>query len=172
MKVLMFGWEFPPFNSGGLGTACQGLTKALSRNDIEVTFVVPYAPDALNVDFMKMINAAKVYGNIKNFKIKKFDSLLAPYLTSKEYDERFRLAKLHLGDANYGSNIYEEARRYAEAAKLIALSDDFDIIHCHDWMTYEAGISAKEVTGKPLVLHIHATEFDRTGGNNNEYIYS
>ncbi|MFH1316130.1 MAG: glycosyltransferase family 4 protein [Candidatus Woesearchaeota archaeon] len=167
----MFGWEFPPFNSGGLGVACQGLTKGLANQDIEVTFVVPYAPKQVSAEHVKLLDASRSYGNIK-VKIKGIPSLMAPYMTSDGYSNALNHAQLHEGDPNYGANIYEEAERYAKKAELIALSDDFDVIHAHDWMTYKAGINAKKAIGKPLVLHIHSTEFDRTGGNNNEYIYS
>ena len=66
--------------------------------------------------------------------------------------------------------MYEEVYMYSEAAKDIAEEEEFDVIHSHDWMTYQAGINAREVSGRPLVAHIHATEYDRTGGNPNTYI--
>ena len=172
MKVLMFGWEFPPFNSGGLGTACQGLVKGLANNEVEVTFVMPAIHGALDGAAKKFVDASQISGAIRNLKIKTVDSLLAPYLTSLSYDERVKkIAEIMKKPQQYGSTIYDEAKRYAEAAKLVALTEDFDVIHCHDWMTYEAGIAAKKISGKPLVCHIHATEFDRTGGTNNQYIY-
>src|SRR3989344_7772803 len=170
MKVLMFGWEFPPHNSGGLGVACQGLIKGLNNQNAQVTLVLPQYPEELNLPYAKVLDASRLYGKA-GIKIKRINTLLAPYLTSLGYDEALRLAKLFKGDPNYGANIYDEAKRYAEQARLIAQAEDFDIIHCHDWMTYQAGLAAKQESGKPLVVHIHATEFDRTGGNNNQYIY-
>ena len=162
MKVLMFGWEFPPLSSGGLGTACYGLTKSLSKKGVEITFVLPYSFDANNADFVKLISA----GNIK---IRKIASALQPYMTSQEY-------KKSLGKKSspkiYGSTLFDEVYRYTLAAEKIAEEEDFDIIHCHDWMTFGAGIRAKRKKNKPLVLHVHATEHDRTGGHQvNQHVY-
>lgn len=162
MKVLMFGWEFPPLSSGGLGTACYGLTKSLSKKGIEITFVLPYPFDVANPDFLRFISA----GNIK---IRKISSALHPYMSSQEY-------KKAVGKKSspqiYGSTLFEEVYRYTLAAEKIAEEEDFDVIHCHDWMTFGAGICAKRKKNKPLVLHVHATEFDRTGGHGvNQSVY-
>ena len=161
MKVLMFGWEFPPLSSGGLGTACYGLTKSLSKKGVEITFVLPYSGD-IDADFLKIIPA----GNVK---IRNISSFLQPYMSSQEY-------KKSLGKKPqpkiYGSTLFEEVARYTLAAEKIAEEEDFDIIHCHDWMTFGAGIRAKKKKGKPLVLHVHATEHDRTGGHQvNQHVY-
>ena len=162
MKVLMFGWEFPPLSSGGLGTACYGLTKSLSKKGIEITFVLPYSFDAGNADFIKLVSA----GNIK---IRKIASALQPYMTSQEYKKSFGKKS---GPKIYGSTLFDEVYRYTLAAEKIAEEEDFDIIHCHDWMTFGAGIRAKRKKSKPLVLHVHATEHDRTGGHQvNQYVY-
>ena len=162
MKVLMFGWEFPPFSSGGLGTACYGLTRSLSSKGIKITFVVPYSFDADNADFVKLISA----GNIK---IRKIASALHPYMGSQEYKKS--LGKKS-GPRIYGSTLFDEVYRYTLAAEKIAEEEDFDIIHCHDWMTFGAGIKAKAKKNKPLILHVHATELDRTGGHQvNQYVY-
>lgn len=167
MKVLMLGWEFPPFSSGGLGTACYGLTKSLSQNNVEVIFVVPNAPNDIHVNYMRTIIAQR-YPGIGKVRVKKISSLLAPYLTSGEYDEKLLKQRKQ---ANYGRSIYEEVERYAEHAKAIAENEEFDVIHAHDWMAYRAGIAAKKASKKPLVVHVHATEFDRTGGHCNQYVY-
>ena len=161
MKVLMFGWEFPPLSSGGLGTACYGLTKSLSKKGVEITFVLPYSGD-IDADFLKIIPA----GNVK---IRNISSFLQPYMSSQEY-------KKSLGKKPqpkiYGSTLFEEVARYTLAAEKIAEEEDFDIIHCHDWMTFGAGIRAKKKKNKPLVLHVHATEHDRTGGHQvNQHVY-
>jgi len=169
----MFGWEFPPYYSGGLGTACYGLTKGLSNNHIDVTFVMPQGPEDISSSHVKLIVAS----NLKRYsiKIKKFNTLLKPYLSEEGYSQEYqRYIESRKGNTKplYGKDIYEEVYRLALTAKLIALSDDYDIIHCHDWMTFPAGIEAKKATGKPLIVHIHATEFDRTGGNGvNQYVY-
>jgi glycosyltransferase involved in cell wall biosynthesis len=153
----MFGWEFPPFKSGGLGTACYSLTKGLSRNGCDITFVMPVTPEGAKARFVKLLSASSV-------KIKKIDSLLTAYMTSASYDEKY-----HINPGNkkhvYGKDLFEEVKRYAARASKIALEEEHDIIHVHDWMTYEAGINAKKASKKPLVVHLHATEFDRTGDN-------
>ena len=155
MKVLMFGWEFPPLSSGGLGTACYGLTKAMSKKGMEITFVVPYSFEVNDHDFLKLVPT----GNIK---IRKISSLLQPYLTSQEY---MTTIKKSPSPKIYGSTLLDEVSRYTMAAEKIAEEEDFDIIHCHDWMTFGAGVHAKMTKNKPLVLHVHATEFDRTGNH-------
>ncbi|MBR9676461.1 glycosyltransferase family 4 protein [Candidatus Woesearchaeota archaeon] len=170
MKVLMFGWEFPPFKSGGLGTACMDLTKGLARNGVDVTFVMPNMPEGAEAEYVKLIGANNL---AKHIKIKGIKTILTPYQTSEDYDSALLRIPLQgtSGKQNlYGKDMYEEVGRYSQAAKLIAEQEDHDVIHVHDWMTYHAGINAKEVSGKPLVAHIHATEFDRTGGNPNSHI--
>ena len=154
MKVLMFGWEFPPYSSGGLGTACYGLTKSLSKKNISITFVLPFASDLFECSFMNLIPT--------NLKLMPVKSILGPYLNLKSYK------KAVSGKSQpkiYGDTLFDEVERYAEEAKRIALEEDFDVIHCHDWMTFKAGINAKKLRNKPLITHVHSTEFDRTGGN-------
>jgi len=163
MRVLMFGWEFPPFNSGGLGVACENLAKALSGQNIQITFVLPKKMNCQS-SFCKIIFADS------NLEIKAVNSLISsPYITSSAYKKLYGDIKTkHL----YSPDLFGEVARYGQQAKKIALTEKFDIIHAHDWLSYPAGITAKEATGKPLILHIHATEFDRTGGNNlNEHVY-
>ena len=158
----MFGWEFPPLSSGGLGTACYGLTKSLSKKGIERTFVLPYSFDADNADFLKFVSAT-------NVRIKKIASALQPYMSSQEYKKS--LGKKP-GPKIYGSTLFDEVYRYTLAAEKIADEEEFDVIHCHDWMTFGAGIRAKKKKNRPLVLHVHATELDRTGGHKvNQHVY-
>jgi glycosyltransferase involved in cell wall biosynthesis len=130
----------------------------------------------MTAQYVKLLIAS----NLKHFnlKIKKVESLLKPYLSDTQYIEEYEryvetLKKRGEGvKLLYGKNIYEEVRRLSMAAREIALTEDFDVIHCHDWMTFPAGIEAKKASGKPLVVHVHATEFDRTGGNStNQYVY-
>jgi glycosyltransferase involved in cell wall biosynthesis len=169
----MFGWEFPPLSSGGLGTACQGLTRGLSNNNVEITFVLPYAPDSLKPSHLKMVSAGDYPAK---FKVKMINSPLKAYITSAAYAEYAKEAPKYtvtkVSDVIYGSNLFEEVYRYAQKAKYIAMSEDFDIIHCHDWMTFQAGIEAKKASSKPLVIQVHATEFDRTGGSVNQLVYN
>ncbi len=154
-KVLMFGWEFPPHNSGGLGTACQGLTKALVAEKIEITFVLPKKNKDIDDSFLRIISPETSYMNFH-----RFDSPLSPYLGSTEY---FRAISFSPGLV-YGQSLFEEVLRYAIYGGNLAERETFDIIHAHDWLSFGAGIKAKERTGKQLVVHVHATEFDRGGG--------
>ena len=161
MRVLMFGWEFPPLSSGGLGTACYGLTKSLAKKGVNITFVMPYASDEVH-DFLNLVPAKVSIRNI--------DSILDPYMNPRSYKQKFY--EREKKGPIYGKFLFEEVRRYAELAKQIAIEEEFDIIHCHDWMTFQAGINAKQIKHKPLVVHVHATEFDRTGGHGvNQPVY-
>jgi glycosyltransferase involved in cell wall biosynthesis len=150
----MFGWEFPPHNSGGLGTACFGLTRALSRESTDVVFVLPKRVP-VNSNHAKL-----VFANEKSVKIRHVDSILYPYITSQVYSDEVR----NLKDEVYGLSLMEEVRRYARKAGAIAVSENCDVIHAHDWLAFLAGIEAKRAVKKPLVVHVHATEYDRTGG--------
>lgn len=163
----MFGWEFPPHNSGGLGVACFGLTRALSRLGAEITFVLP-SNIQTNVDYMKVILAKEKMNQQVGVKI--FSSPLHPYATAESYCQ-----KLEMMDENstiYADDLQSEVLRYAIEAKEIALGENFDIIHAHDWLTFLAGIAAKKVSQKPLVIHVHSTEYDRSGGGNcNQFVF-
>ena len=169
MKVLMLGWEFPPYKSGGLGTACYGLTKGLSKEGVHVTFVMPHTLDGVKADFVHLI----VSGNRK-LKFRGIKSNLTPYMGEQDYEHRMstHYTIYHKAGSKevYGRNLYEEVGRFTHAAREIAEEESHDIIHAHDWMTYRAGMEARKVSGKPFVAHIHATEFDRTGGNPNQSI--
>lgn len=161
----MFGWEFPPFNSGGLGTACLGLTKALARIGHDITFVLPKQLD-LKVNYMDV-----VYADVPRLRVKAVNSPLAGYLT----DGRYRMlmdALPHELTRLYGRDLYEETQRYAEKAYALAKTVDHDVIHAHDWLSFPAGMAAKAASGKPLVSHVHATEFDRSAdGGVNRLVY-
>ncbi len=168
MKVLMFGWEFPPFNTGGLGTACYGLTKGLSKQGINITFVIPTAPKPIESDFVNLIIASCT----SFLDIKRVSSLLVPYTSSEGYAKTYKSRYFNKNFGNiYGQNLFDEVNRYAMKAREIAINETFDLIHCHDWMTYLAGIEAKKASKKPLVVQVHATEFDRTGGHPNQAVY-
>ncbi|MCF7862295.1 glycosyltransferase family 4 protein [Candidatus Woesearchaeota archaeon] len=184
MKVLMFGWEFPPFNSGGLGTACYGLTKGLTNQGVKVTFVLPKGPSEMtdSPSHVNMVLANQIYksnlSKLNGVKLKGVDSLLVPYIASEEYEyhlQKFEELRKKDGgsyeEALYGKDLYQEVHRFAQKAELIAQFEDFDIIHAHDWMTFPAALSAKNFSKKPLVVHVHATEFDRTGGHPNQMVY-
>ncbi|MDD4848494.1 MAG: glycogen/starch synthase, partial [Bacteroidales bacterium] len=193
MRVLMFGWEFPPHISGGLGTACYGLTKGLAKNGVEVIFVVPKAWGDEDQSSVRIVNAEEITVNVtqhfvdevwNKIQYMEANSNLIPYIAPEDFstlrfkDENSRrehlkqiLSSNFKFSGTYGNSLFEEVNRYGLLGGEIARQQDFDIIHAHDWLTYSAGIAAKEATGKPLVCHIHATEFDRTGDNVNSVIY-
>jgi len=163
MRVLMFGWEFPPHNSGGLGTACFGLTRALANRKIDVLFVLPKKV-GVSASFMNIL-----FADTRKVKFLEIETPIKPYVTSEWYaHERDKM----LSDI-YGNTLMQEVRRYALRARDIAKKETFDVIHAHDWLSFLAGIEAKKISGKPLILHMHATEFDRTGGQGvNQEVYN
>jgi len=162
MRILMFGWELPPHNSGGLGVACFYLARALAKAEAEVLFVLPRAIDAIPADF-------KILFADSSMRVRVIDSPLVPYVTSQSYSAFLsQSARSRL----YGNTLFEEVLRYAKKAKRIAKTEQFDVIHAHDWLSFPAGVHAKVISGKPLVVHVHATEFDRTGGHGvNQFVY-
>ncbi|NLK79253.1 MAG: glycosyltransferase family 4 protein [Bacteroidales bacterium] len=189
----MFGWEFPPHISGGLGTACDGLTKGLAKHQVEILFVMPTASGDEDQSAVRIINASDVAAFetredarnlLEKVQFLQVTSNLIPYLGPDEFTEQVNLERekewnefrISFGQkykfsGTYGSNLMEEVMRYALVASSIAKHHDFDVIHAHDWLTNMAGIAAKRVSGKPLVIHVHATEFDRTGEHVNEQVY-
>ena len=193
MKILMFGWEFPPHISGGLGTACFGLTRGLAKHDVDVIFVVPKAYGDEDQQAVRLVNASDVTFDLEDTEYKEFwsrvkymeiGSNIIPYVGTEEFtkviedkkkkSEKFTsnvFSKQYEFSGKYGANLMEEVSRYALIASAVALKEDYDVIHAHDWLTYPAGIAAKKSSGKPLVVHMHATEFDRTGENVNKIVY-
>ena len=169
MRVLMFGWEFPPFQAGGLATATLGLVKGLLGRGIEVTLVVPFAAAAADVPNLRLVSAAEPRPGLRSIRV---DSPLAPYAGAEEYLvlSEARASGPH-GGSLYGANLFDEVERYAAVAGLIAAEEPHDLIDTHDWITFEAGRRARAVSGKPLVAHIHATEYDRCGGPGNPEIH-
>ncbi len=190
----MFGWEFPPHISGGLGTACYGLTKGLSKfEDIQTLFVIPKAYGDEDQTNVNIVNAGDVTigerevnykGFFKKINFIEVESNIIPYTSPEEYDrliEDYRASKKKFvkttfsGKLNfsggYGSDLFQEITNYAAVASVIGMSYNFDIIHAHDWLTFPAGAAAKRVSGKPLIIHVHATEFDRSGGDVNPVVY-
>ncbi len=158
----MFGWELPPQNSGGLGVACFNIAKALGEKNTEVIFVLPKKGDVYCSGFKV------VFANIV-FKVKQIDSLLCSYLTPQKYSNI--LTEIKINDF-YGNTLFEEVVRYGKEIEKIVKNEKFDVIHAHDWLSFIAGVKAKEISNKPLVVHIHATEFDRTGGRGvNQVVY-
>ena len=194
MRVLMFGWEFPPHIAGGLGTACYGLTKGMSHlPDLDVIFVVPKAYGDEDQSVIRLVGANNVKVterklNLSHFKKQldyiEVDSKLVPYV---DPDEFWKLTKYEVSGikkfvqvnengridftGKYGADLLKEIYNYAIVANVIAQDHEFDVIHAHDWLAYPAGIAAKEASGKPLVIHVHATDFDRSGGSVNPTVF-
>ena len=188
MRVLMFGWEFPPHIAGGLGTACYGMTKGLAHAGVDVLFVMPSASGDEDQSSVRIINASDVAvydtcHNIDEFLSKvqflRVGSNLHPYIDPTDFTElveaeqknqseefKFWFRQKYKFSGKYGKNLMEEVSRYAMVAGAIAAEQEFDVIHAHDWLTYYAGIAAKRVSGKPLVIHVHATSFDRGSADN------
>lgn len=160
LRVLMFGWEFPPFNSGGLGVACHGLTHGLHQEDVDITFVLPRTIPLGNPKIA--VRFADDEDRYYHLNLRPVDSLLTAYADHMNYQQKL----LGYESAHhYGGNLIEEVWNYAARARAVALQEDFDIIHAHDWLTFAAGLAAKHATGKPLVAHVHNTIFDRALGN-------
>jgi glycosyltransferase involved in cell wall biosynthesis len=184
----MFGWEFPPHIAGGLGTACYGMTKGLAHAGVDVLFVMPSASGDEDQSSVRIINASDVAvydtcHNIDEFLSKvqflRVGSNLHPYIDPTDFTElveaeqknqseefKFWFRQKYKFSGKYGKNLMEEVSRYAMVAGAIAAEQEFDVIHAHDWLTYYAGIAAKRVSGKPLVIHVHATSFDRGSADN------
>ncbi len=209
MKVLMFGWEFPPHISGGLGTACHGLTQSLAEENIQILFVIPKADNHTTNDGVKIINASSIIiplredhyppetqreaeaatktSNVITIVVR---SGLQPYNSPgvlsqqssiTQWNYQFSPGSLekvknethvrYQFTGGYGPTLMDEVENYAKVAAEISRQSTFDIIHAHDWLTYPAGIAAKEISGKPLIVHVHATEIDRAGENGDPRVY-
>lgn len=193
MRVLMFGWEFPPHISGGLGTACFGLTRGLAKHNVDMLFVVPKAFGDEDQSSVRIVPAEDIDITHTSVELEDFwkkisylevSSNLIPYLGPEEFENFVSETQHDKTDVTettskqkfkftgkYGKDLMKEVSRYALIAASIAAKEKFDVIHAHDWLTYLAGITAKIVSGKPLVVHIHATEFDRSGENVNQAVY-
>ncbi len=241
MRVFMLGWEFPPFISGGLGTACYGLTRGLDEAGVDVCFVLPTAVPVAQVggapapshvelrtpaDLPEPLAAEGDEPATENHKFKhidfhRVDAALEPYGSPKDEDVDLDLERLQaqaraeaaelkrkehpsgdpaksravetaqkarqaqvpqmqlpqgsmvMGGAgeHYSGDLMSQIHRYTRLATQLAMAEEFDVIHAHDWMTYPAGLAVAAATGKPLVVHVHSTEFDRSGQNVNQHVY-
>ena len=185
MKVLMFGWEFPPHILGGLGTASYGLTQGLAaQDDMDITFCIPKPWGDEDQRFAKIVGMNSVpigWRDVDwNYVQSRIGHVMNPQLY---YDMRDHIYAdfnyMNLNDlgclefsGRYPDNLQEEINNYSIVAGVVARTETYDIIHAHDWLTYPAGIHAKQISGKPLVIHVHATDFDRSRGNVNPTVYS
>lgn len=192
MRVLMLGWEFPPRIAGGLGVACYGLVKGLTHHGVQVTFVMPLRSGQEPTNTYRLLSASEIDIPVDSTRTITFwrqvrfygvETALGPYLEQLErpiltFDAvpepvqeatptgPFRL----FFTGKYGADLLGEVYRYAYVVSFLAEREHFDLIHAHDWLTYPAGIALKRLTGKPLIVHIHATEYDRSGENPNPTI--
>jgi glycosyltransferase involved in cell wall biosynthesis len=190
----MFGWEFPPHISGGLGTASYGLTKGMSKiPGMKIKFVVPKAYGDEDQSLMRIVGAndisiSKKLVNyetfLKEIEYVEINSKIIPYTDPDEYYKAVKESEVQGRSfvytnfrgklsftGKYGNNLFQEIANYAVVSSVLAEENDFDVIHAHDWLTFPAGIAAKRVSGKPLVIHVHATDFDRSGGSVNPAVF-
>lgn len=185
MKALMFGWEFPPHILGGLGTASYGLTRGMAeQGDMQITFVIPKPWGDEDQSFLKIIGANSIPIVWKDNSYDYVRQRMAGRMSPEEYFHyrdgiRYDYTRIGTDDlgcvafsGRYPDNLLEEIGNYEAVASVLANSLDFDIIHSHDWLTYPAGVFAKHISGKPLVIHVHATDFDRSRGNVNPTVYA
>jgi len=180
----MFGWEFPPHTVGGLGNVTYNLTNALIELGMQLTLFLPVKTKSKN---FRIVSA--------NLSVNCIETVLMPYMN----EASFRLAIKNLEDEYgqlyagkgknkksfvinqlfidkgycqmYGGNLFEEVELFAQKCRPLIEKENFDVIHCHDWLTFRAGIVAKEISGKPLILHVHTTELDRSCGGRNQRAY-
>ncbi len=218
MKVLMLGWEFPPFISGGLGTACYGLTKAMSQlGNVDVTFVLPRAVRAAFSTHVRLLAPDVLRGRaggdpseqeaetswalegmshvtFRSAAVQGFSVYAKQARTQRRGANRPRIARFKVVEPGstdpaeaqghpahgqsfissgeiYARDMARDVENYKNIVLEIAAEEDFDVIHAHDWMTYPAGIAASAITGRPLIVHVHSTEFDRSGLHVNQWIY-
>jgi len=208
MRVFMLGWEFPPFISGGLGTACYGLTKAMSSLGTDVMFVLPRpvsTPFSTHVRLVSPRPGSALALPSTEFRLDEFErvsfrtidaQMIDPYSRPDEYERELRSVRERQAKAtkvdpsessaavsssrtggamspggHYGGDLFSEIHRYATLAAEIARNESFDIVHAHDWMTFPAGLAVAGLKGVPLIVHVHSTEFDRSGVNVDQRIY-
>ena len=186
MKALMFGWEFPPHILGGLGTASFGLTRGMAMQpDMDITFCIPKPWGDEDQSFLKIVGVNHVPVVWKDVDSTYVEKQMAKAGMNAEQYYRYRdhiyadFSYRHVDDlgcmefsGRYPDNLLEEINNYSIVAGVIARAEQYDIIHAHDWLTYPAGIHAKNVSGKPLVIHVHATDYDRSRGNVNPDVYA
>lgn len=226
MRILMLGWEFPPFIAGGLGTACYGLTKALDQAGHHVIFVLPRPIHGTEPSHVRMLSPATLgrgpatpenpppppprpiegapgagsnspggtrlmYGFERTTFIGVDATFSSPYSSlgpgravgGAEPPQGKAMAPARAGQtlsagigappplSTYGLDLVNDAERYARLVVALTRREKFDVIHAHDWLTFPAGVAVSKVSGKPLVVHVHSTEFDRAGANVNQRVY-
>jgi glycosyltransferase involved in cell wall biosynthesis len=212
MRVFMLGWEFPPFISGGLGTACYGLTKAMSSIGTDIMFVLPRpvsTPFSTHVRLVSPHPGSPLASPTTEFRLDEFENVtfrtvnaaLSPYANPADYEGGDLASKLKEAPSDaakseitasavkaatasqalvgsgkqsgspYGGDMFAEIQRYALLATEIARGESFDVVHAHDWMTFPAGLAVAALKNVPLIVHVHSTEFDRSGIHVDQRIY-
>ena len=186
MKALMFGWEFPPHILGGLGTASFGLTRGMAMQpDMDITFCIPKPWGDEDQSFLKIVGVNQVPIVWKDVDREYVQQRVSKAGMNADQYYKYRdhiyadFSYRHVTDlgclefsGRYPDNLLEEINNYSIVAGVIARTEEYDIIHANDWLTYPAGIHAKNVSGKPLVIHVHATDYDRSRGNVNPDVYA
>lgn len=152
MKILMLGWELPPHNSGGLGVACYHMSKAIAAQGASIDFVLPYTAEHPGTEYMTIHSATNLSPIHKFGMMGAYDS---------KYIEEHDLDKVDVNDLQTMRGVQKRYIQYVE--RLVKTLPTPDAIHAHDWLTMEAGMRAKQLTDAPLIVHVHATEFDRAG---------
>jgi glycosyltransferase involved in cell wall biosynthesis len=184
VRALMLGWEFPPFITGGLGTACYGLTQAMERLKTEILFLLPVAADALSAGARQPESMSTDETTPNKAPGKRYvtfqkvpASIPNPYEAGSSQDSasaRRRPSVCVIGAGavgGYDGNLVARVWEYAERCARLVEGEPFDVIHAHDWVTFPAGILIAARSGKPLIVQVHATEFDRSGASPNPAIY-
>jgi glycogen(starch) synthase len=168
MRVLMFGWEYPPYATGGLATATQSLVSGLARFGSDVTLVVPFPADTVGAQLgVRVLSASNIASSLRLVRVA---SPLAPYASAPTTVFGAASTRVARELTPYRHSLFEDVDEYARVAADLASTFPHDVIHAHDWMAYAAGRAARAVSGKPFVAHIHATEFDRSGDWPNDEI--
>ncbi len=184
MKVLMFGWEYPPHVFGGLATANYGISEGLkAQGDIDIALCLPhpFGDEEQHAARIIAMNAVPIAWRDVNrdYVQSRVGNIMDPDYYYRLRDHIYAdFNYMHVNDlgcmefaGGYPGNLHEEINNYSIIAGVVARTEEFDIIHAHDWLTYPAGIHAKQVSGKPLCIHVHATDFDRSRGNVNPTVY-
>lgn len=187
MKILMYGWEYPPYISGGLGMACQGLATSLAKHDIKISLALPKVDNVIvkekNINVLdyhllgktQALTSQHHSSSLKNFPL--FSCYDTKQISCKDLTSltNFLNRNVNLDHAaltgKYDNNLLFEVLVYARNAGKFAEFVAHDIIHAHDWLTILAGVHAKSISKKPFVLHVHSLEYDRNGENVNPLIY-
>lgn len=152
MRVLMLGWELPPHHTGGMGIVCYQMCQQLAKSGAEVEFILPYSADFSNINFMK-VNPA----------LPEHVEQIIGSMAGSTYDSQY-FEYISEDGSSRGVNMAEHQTNYADYVTKLVQLGEYDVIHAHDWLTFRAALAAKQVSGVPLFVHVHSTEFDRAGG--------